>query len=102
MEEKKYVYVVSTGVNGVDERRELGRRFKEMSSASFIESMYLGDLIREARIESQQVHYRNDKEFTQFNIQIEKILVDENGEYLDSDIIVKESTPKFRYGQIVD
>lgn len=87
MEEKKYVYVVTSGINGVDDRRELGR-FKEMSIAAMFESMYLGVLVSEARNESQQAHYRNDKEFTQFDIQIEKILVD-------------ESTPKFRYGEEV-
>ncbi len=101
MEEKKYVCVVTTGVVGVDDREEVGR-FKDPSTAIVFESMYLGILIREARIESQQVHYRNTDEFTQYDIQIEKILVDEDGEYLDSHIIVEESTPKFRYGEIVD
>lgn len=98
--EKKYVYVVTSGINGVDERRELGR-FKEMSTAGVFESHYLGILINQARSESQQVHYRNDKEFTQFDIQIEKALYDEDGYFEESDIIVYESTPKFRYGEIV-
>ena len=98
--EKKYVYVVTSGINGVDERRELGR-FNDMTSAAMFESMYLGVLIREARNESQQVHYRNDKEFTQFDIQIEKALYDEDGYFEESDVSVYETTPKFRYGQIV-
>lgn len=101
MKEKKYVYVVTRGINGVDDRRELGT-FNDMRTAAMFESMYLGVLIREARNESQQVNYRNDKEFTQFDIQIEKALYDEDGYFVESDIITYQNTPRFRYGQIID
>ena len=101
MEEKKYVYVVTTGINGVDDRREVGR-FELLADAITFMSHYQILLNDEARIESQQVHYRNDKEFTQFDVQIEKVSYDEDGYFMDSEIIIYDTTPRFRYGQIVD
>lgn len=97
---EKIEYVVSTGINGVDDRTEVGR-FDDLAEAIKFMAHRKNLLDDEARIESQQVHYRKD-EFTQFDIQIEKASYDEDGYFMDSEIITYESTPKFRYGQIVD
>ena len=96
----KKEYIVTTGINGVDDRTEVGR-FSDMESAIKLASHYIVRSGNEAKIESQQVHYRNDKEFTQFNVVLEKVIEDENGDCLDSDVILNWSTPKFRYGQEV-
>lgn len=101
MEEKKYVYVVTRGINGVDDRREV-RKFSDSESLNKLTLYYMSNLYREANIESQQIHYRNDKEFTQFDLQVEKVLLDEDGEYLESEVIFEYYTPKFRYGEKVD
>ena len=98
MEKKEYI--VTTGINGVDDRREVGR-FKDREPAIELASHYIVKLYNEAKIESQQVHYRKD-EFTQFDIQIEKVVEDEDGNCLDSDTILNWSTPRFRYGQALD
>ena len=97
MEEKKYVYVVTRGINGVDERTEVGR-FELLADAITSMAHHQILLNDEAKIESQQVHYRKD-EFTQFDIQIEKASYDEDGYFMDSEIIIYCKTPKFRYGQ---
>lgn len=101
MEEKKYVCIVTKGVVGVDDKREVGR-FDELADAIKFMHKYRLLLTDEAQRESQQVHYRNDKEFTQFDIQIEKWLLDEDDCFVDARVIAYENTPKFRYGQIVD
>lgn len=101
MEEKKYVYYVTTGVVGVDERTEVGS-FNELADAIKSFSHHLILLNNEAKIESQQVYYRNDKEFTQFDIQIDKELLDEDGYFLDGDVIIYQKTSKFRYGEEID
>lgn len=100
MEEKKYVYYVTTGVVGVDDRRDVGR-FNELADAITAMAHHQILLSNEARIESQQVHYR-EGEFTQFDIQIEKWLLDEDDCFVDARVIAYENTPKFRYGNIVD
>lgn len=101
MEEKKYVYVVTTGINGVDDREEVGRFDNFEEAIEFMEHRKnLLDI--EARIESQQAYYRNDKEFTQFDIQIDEEVLDEDDYIIDADLLTFKKTPKFRYGQIVD
>ena len=100
MEAKKYVYVVTTGINGVDERREVGRFDLLADAITFMAHLQIL-LNDEAKIESQQVHYRNDKEFTQFDVQIEKVSYDEDGYAMDWEIIVYDTTPRFRYGKEV-
>lgn len=100
MEEKKYVYVVSTGVVGVDDRRELGR-FKLLADAITFMAHRQILLLDEAKIESQQVHYR-EGEFTQFDVQIDRELLDEDDCIIDDEVIAYVKTPKFRYGKVVD
>ena len=100
MEEKKYVYYVSTGVVGVDDRKAVGR-FSKLADAITAVAHHQILLSNKAKIESQQVQYRNTNEFTQFDVQIEKASFDEDGYFVESDIIVYEKTPKFRYGQEV-
>ena len=97
---EKREYVVSTGINGVDDRTVVGR-FSDLESAIKSASHYIVRSYNEAKIESQQVHYRNDKEFTQFNVVLEKVVEDENSDdYVDT--ILNWSTPRFRYGKVVD
>ncbi len=99
--EKKYVYIVSTGVDGVGDRTEVGR-FNELAEAITFMAHRQILLLDEAKIESQQVHYRNDQEFTQFNIQIDRELLDEDDCIIDGDVIAFAKTPRFRYGKVVD
>lgn len=100
MEEKKYVYYVTTGVVGVDDRRSVGR-FADLAEAIKFMEHRKNLLDDEARIESQQVQYSKTYKFTQFDIQIEKALLDEDDCIVDVDCVIYDSTPKFRYGQIV-